>query len=225
MPEQPLHIAIIPDGNRRWAHTRGLQPWKGHEKAVANFKTITEHCYDDPRIGALTVWCFSTENWKRDPEEIAKLMDMLEKYLRKERKGFVEKDVRFRHAGRTDRIPSSLATLIGEVAEETKGCKRFTLQLALDYGGKDELLRALRKAKDPSSMTEESLRSLFDQPDMPDIDLVIRTSGEKRVSNFFLWQTAYAEWIFLDKHFPDFSTDDVREGVEEYERRTRRFGG
>jgi undecaprenyl diphosphate synthase len=225
MPESPhLHIAIIPDGNRRWARAKGLLAWNGHQKAIENFKDLTERCYDDPRIGTLTVWCFSTENWKRDPQEIQKLMEMLEEYLRRERKGFAEKQTRFLHSGRTDRLPPSLVALMREVMEETKDFNRFTLHLAVDYGGKDEIIRALRKAKNPSSLSEESFRSLFDQPSLPDIDLVIRTSGEMRTSNFFLWQTAYAEWEFVDKLFPDFTAKDLMNAVDTFEKRTRRFG-
>ncbi|MFA6522779.1 MAG: polyprenyl diphosphate synthase [Candidatus Peribacteraceae bacterium] len=226
MPDSPppLHIAIIPDGNRRWARAKGLLAWNGHQKAIENFKDLTECCYDDPRIGTLTVWCFSTENWKRDPQEIGKLMNMLEEYLQKERKGFAEKQTRFLHSGRTDRLPPSLVTLMRDVMEETKNFNRFTLHLAVDYGGKDEIIRALRKAKNPSSLSEESFRSLFDQPSLPDIDLVIRTSGEMRTSNFFLWQTAYAEWEFVDKFFPDFTAKDLMNAVDAFEKRTRRFG-
>src|SRR3989344_5330570 len=184
MKHAPLHLAIIPDGNRRWAKTKGLLPWNGHEKAVENFRTLTEWCRQDSRVGMLTVWCFSTENWKRDPEEIAKLMAMLEDYLQKERKGFMERKTRFLHSGRRDRIPTSLAKLMEEVMEETKDQTAFTLHLAVDYGGKDELLRGIRKLENPQAATEESLRSLLDQPSVPDLDLIIRTSGEQRTSNF-----------------------------------------
>ena len=200
--QNTLHLAIIPDGNRRWAKAQGKHPWKGHEQAIENFRTITEWCRKDPRVSALTVWCFSTENWKRDPEEIAQLMTMLEKYLAKERKGFMEQKTRFLHSGRCDRIPESLAKLIANVEEETKDQKEFTLHLAVDYGGKDEILRAMNKcihkqtskqANDQTAeVTEESLRQSLDHPELPDMDLIIRTSGEKRTSNFFLWQTAYA---------------------------------
>ncbi len=225
-----LHLAIIPDGNRRWARTQMLHPWKGHERAIENFRSITEWCRNDPRVGTLTVWCFSTENWKRDPEEISKLMTMLEDYLRKERKGFLEKKTRFVHSGRRDRIPPSLATLIAEVEEETKDQKEFTLHLAVDYGGKDEILRAIEKMKEgarPSSgaVPEEYLRRYLDHPELPDIDLILRSSGEQRTSNFFLWQTTYAEWVFSEKLFPEINAKDIEGAVAELESRKRRFGG
>ena len=220
-----IHLAIIPDGNRRWAKKRLLQPWKGHETAIENFRGITEWCRNDPRVGILTVWCFSTENWKRDKQEVDMLMKIYEDYLRKERKGFLEKKTRFLHSGRLDRIPSSLAALIKEVEEETKGQTEFTLNLAVDYGGKDELLRAMKKIEDPKTITEEWFRQLLDHPDLPDIDLILRTSGEQRTSNFFLWESTYAEWVFLDKLFPDLTEKHVETAVRDFAERTRRFGG
>ena len=219
-----IHLAIIPDGNRRWAKKRMLQPWKGHETAIENFRGITEWCRNDPRVGILTVWCFSTENWKRDKQEIDMLMNIYEDYLRKERTTFTKNKTRFLHSGRLDRIPPSLAALIKEVENETKDQTAFTLNLAVDYGGKDELLRAIKKIDDPKTLTEESFRQLLDHPDLPDIDLVLRTSGEQRTSNFFLWESTYAEWVFLDKYFPDLTEKDVEAAVSDFGERTRRFG-
>ena len=225
MPESnSLHIAIIPDGNRRWARGQSLNPWKGHEKAINNFREITPWCHDNPCIGILTVWCFSTENWKRDPDEISKLMALLENYLQKERRGFLEKKTRFLHSGRKDRIPSSLAKLIEDIEKETADQTEFTLHLAVDYGGKDEILRAFEKMKGKNHSSEEEFRQYLDHPELPDIDLIIRTSNEKRTSNFFLWQSTYAEWIFSPKLFPDFTVDDLKEAVNEFEKRRRRFG-
>lgn len=221
----PIHLAIIPDGNRRWAKKRLLQPWKGHETAIENFRAITDWCRKDPRVGILTVWCFSTENWKRDREEIDMLMRIYEDYLKKECSTFVTNKTRFLHSGRLDRIPPSLAALIKDVEEETKDQTAFTLNLAVDYGGKDELIRAIRKIDDPKNVTEKSFRMLLDHPDLPDIDLVLRTSGEQRTSNFFLWESTYAEWVFLDKLFPDLTAEDVEKAVTEFGERTRRFGG
>ena len=222
-----LHLAIIPDGNRRWAKARSLNPWKGHETAIENFRSITDWCRKNPRIGALTVWCFSTENWKRDPKEVRELMRFYEEYLNRERKGFLEKKTRFMHSGRLDRIPSSLAALIHDVQEETKTQKEFILNLAVDYGGKDEIIRALNKfikANEANEANEAILARFLDHPDLPDIDLVIRTSGEMRTSNFFLWESTYAEWIFLEKYFPDLSTDDLEQALGEFDARKRRFG-
>lgn len=218
-----LHLAIIPDGNRRWAKAQMLHPWKGHEHAIENFRSITEWCRDNPRVGVLTVWCFSTENWKRDPEEVNKLMTMLEDYLRKERTGFIDKKTRFVHSGRKDRIPASLASLIQEVEDETQDQTEFTLHLAVDYGGKDEIVRAINNMHG-EKIDETSFRSELDHPELPDLDIIIRTSGEHRTSNFFLWQSAYAEWIFNEKLFPDLNTKDLEAAVNEFDRRKRRFG-
>lgn len=227
MTDSPLHIAIIPDGNRRWAKKRTLKPWDGHKVAVENFRTLSEWCRTDPRVSVLTVWCFSTENWKRDEKEVAILMKMLEDYLAKEREEFAKENTKFVHSGRRDRIPSSLAKLIEVTEEETKNNTGFTLHLAVDYGGKDEILRAIEKSRTraPSGrVNEQSLRDCLDHPELPDIDLIIRTSGEKRTSNFFLWQAAYAEWDFIDKFFPDFTTEDLGASVDTFSSRTRRFG-
>ena len=237
MPEvsHPLHLAIIPDGNRRWAKEHKLEAvWKGHEIAIENFRTLTEWCRKNPRISVLTVWCFSTENWKRDEKEVTMLMTMLEDYLRKEGESLLKENTRFLHSGRRDRLPKSLVKLIEETEEKTKDCTAFTLHLAVDYGGKDEILRAMNKlltthyslpTQPNTPITEESLRASLDQPSLPDIDIILRSSGEYRTSNFFLFQAAYSEWIFSQKYFPDITMNDLENAVKEYERRKRRFGG
>jgi len=219
-----LHLAIIPDGNRRWAKALSLLPWQGHERAVDNFRPITEWCRKDPRIGTLTIWGFSTENWKRSQEEIGKLMELFESYLTRERASFIENGTRFVHSGRRDRIPASLKKLIEEVEEETKDQKEFTMHLAVDYGGRDEIVRAMRKMEG-REITEESVRAHVDHPEVPDIDVIVRTSGEQRTSNFFFWQGSYAEWFFLPKHFPALETADLATVLSDFEKRGRRFGG
>ncbi len=230
--KQSLHLAIIPDGNRRWAKEHKLEAvWKGHEKAVENFRTLTDWCRKDPRVGILTVWCFSTENWKRDAKEISMLMTMLEDYLAEEGREFKKNHTRFVHSGRRDRIPSSLRKLIENTEKETTNETEFTLHLAVDYGGKDEVVRAMQKLHatteqpSPAAEWEEKIRENLDHPELPDIDLVLRSSGEQRTSNFFLWQSAYAEWVFSPKYFPDIGNDDLDAAVKEYDRRKRRFGG
>ncbi len=220
---QKIHLAIIPDGNRRWAKERNLLPWKGHEKAIDVLQMIEEWCKKNARIGTLTLWLFSTENWKRDAKEIDMLMIMLEKTLKNQKESFMKEGVRFVHSGRKDRIPSSLRNAIEELEQETAKNNHFTLHLALDYGGKDELLRAMNKIRS-NEITEATLMSGFDHPELPPIDLIIRTSGEKRTSNFFLWQSAYSEWIFLDSFFPDVTEQDLENALAEFDRRKRRFG-
>ena len=219
MSTDDLHIAIIPDGNRRWAKKRALNPWKGHEVAMENFEKTLDWCYNDPRVHTLTIWGFSTENWKRDEKEIEMLMDLFIDYLKNERQKFTEKGIRVVHSGRRDRLPKELISLIEDIEEETKDNAACTFHLAIDYGGKDEILRAVEK------MDGESIEEHLDQPSLPEIDLIIRTSGEHRTSNFFLWQSAYAEWIFEDKQFPDFTPEDLERCVEEFENRKRRYGG
>lgn len=228
MAADRLHLALIPDGNRRWAKTKGLLPWNGHERAIENFRAILEWCRKHPRIGILTIWCFSTENWKRSPEEVSALMRLYEEYLKKERAKFQEERTRFLHSGRRDRLPKSLARLLGELEEETKDYTDFTLHLAIDYGGKDEILRAVNKfihAKEATEAHEATFLQYFDHPELPDIDIILRTSGEQRTSNFFLWQTVYSEWIFTEKLFPELTVDDLAAALAEFDRRKRRFGG
>lgn len=225
LPMNKLHLAIIPDGNRRWAKTKGLFAWNGHERAVDNFHGILDWCREDGRIGTLTIWGFSTENWKRSEEEVAKLMELFEKFLRKEREGFLKQKIRFAHSGRRDRIPPSLREVIEETEQLTAAHEAFTLHLAIDYGGRDEVTRAVRKMEDASDASEEGIRAYLDHPEIPDIDLIIRTSGEQRTSNFFLWQSGYSEWFFVPKHFPELSSEDIDACLGEFTKRNRRFGG
>lgn len=219
-----LHIAIIPDGNRRWAKKRAMQPWKGHESAFDSMKNIAEWCRDDPRVSVLTLWVFSTENWNRDEREVSELMKLLRSSLENQRASFIKYKMRCIHSGRKDRLEPSLAKLIHDVEEETKNFDVFTLNIALDYGGRDEVVRAVQKIGDVKNLTEQQIHENLDHPELPDIDMIIRTSGEKRTSNFALWQSAYAEWIFTEKYFPDMTTEDMREALAEYENRKRRFG-
>jgi undecaprenyl diphosphate synthase len=226
MADTPLHLAIIPDGNRRWAKTQGWLPWKGHESAMENVWTLIEWCRNDSRIGVLSIWGFSTENWKRSDEEVDKLMEIFENFLISQREEFLRLHIRLVHSGRRDRLPQSLLTLIDALAEETKGEKDFTFQLCLDFGGKDETVQAVQRVLAARlSITEESVRSHLDHPELPDIDLILRTSGEQRTSGFSLWQGAYAEWMFLQKHFPELTPEDLNMAVTAFAKRTRRFGG
>ena len=175
-------------------------------------------------MSTLTFWCISTENWKRSSEEVSHLLKLLEKYLKNEAEEMQRSGIRLVHSGRRDRLPKSLMALIDRVAADTAGNDRFTLHLAVDYGGKDEIVRAIKKSRNQEIKTEEDLRDYLDHPELPDIDLVIRTGGDQRTSNFFLWQTTYAEWMFPEKLFPDFTPDDLRAAIDAFARRQRRFG-
>lgn len=250
MSTTSLHLAIIPDGNRRWAKEHELEAiWKGHEVAIENFRTLTDWCRNDPRVSVLTVWCFSTENWKRDPKEVKMLMTMLEAYLKKEGDDLKKNKTRFVHSGRRDRIPASLKKVIEDTEANTKDETGFTLHLAVDYGGKDEVLRAMQKYMNdpaagacllagrstaakhdperafPPAVADDNIRKHLDHPELPDIDVILRSSNEHRTSNFFLWQTVYSEWVFSPKYFPDIGITDLDEALKEYDRRKRRFGG
>ncbi len=223
-PKSGLHIAIIPDGNRRWAKAHKLRPWEGHRRATENLRKILEWCRKDPRISVLTVWGFSTENWRRDPEMVQKLMQMFEEYLLKERDYLQKNRIRLLHSGRSDRFSPSLRKLLAKMNEESKNHRDFCVHLALDYGGKDEILRAVKKIKDPSAVTDESLRLGLDNPALPDIDCIIRTAGEMRTSNFFLWQSTYAEWVFVKEYFPDCDVARFQKAFDEFLGRKRHFG-
>lgn len=222
--DKTFHLAIICDGNRRWAKARGMMPWDGHRVAIENFRAIADWCRDNPRIGTLTLWGFSTENWKRDQKEVDVLMDLFERFMRKEIDHMVERKTRFLHAGRKDRIPASLAELFREGEERTKDFAEFTVQLAIDHGGRDELVRAVRRIPAGVEVTEEAIAAHVDNPDVPEVDFVIRTSGEQRTSGFQLWKAAYAEWYFPTYHFPDLTPEKVQEALDEYDGRQRRFG-
>jgi undecaprenyl diphosphate synthase len=219
-----IHLAIIPDGNRRWAKSHSLLPWKGHEKSADNFSEITEWAAKRGDISVLTIWCLSTENWKRDPHEIDELLKLLHNHLLSERKKLNEQHIHLIRSGREDRIPKSLLNLIDEIGEETKEKPCMKLHLALDYGGKDEIVRAIHRLENHAQADEDTIAQMLDHPELPPIDLIIRTSGEQRTSNFFLWQSAYAEWKFLPKHFPEVTTQDLDEALYDFEGRKRRFG-
>ncbi|MFW6283223.1 MAG: polyprenyl diphosphate synthase [Minisyncoccales bacterium] len=224
----PIHIGIIPDGNRRWARSRGLSSLKGHEKA-AEKERIKKLFSVSKNLGVkyLSLWGFSTENWKRSEKEkdnlfriFFNLLDELEDFLHKE-------EIRFRHFGRKDRISKKLANKIKKIEEETKKYDLFNFNICLDYGGRDEIIRAvdnvLKSGK--RKMTEEEFQNFLDTKDIPDLDMIIRTSGEKRLSGFMPFQGVYAELFFINKHFPDFSYKDLKKLISDFGKRKRRFGG
>jgi undecaprenyl diphosphate synthase len=227
---EKLHLAIIPDGNRRWAREKGfLEAWKGHERAVDNFRMLADWCQHSGRVHTLTIWCFSTENWKRASIEVEMLMKMFESFLQKEQQGFLDRGIRFVHSGRRDRLPKSLVRKIEETEAMTNSCTTFTLHLAVDYGGKDEVVRAVQRMTEngvlSSSFSEDVIAQHLDHPELLPIDIILRSSGEQRTSNFCLWQAAYSEWVFNPKHFPEITVDDLSETVDEFYKRKRRFGG
>lgn len=223
--KEQLHIGIIPDGNRRWAKQHSLAVWHGHQKGIDTARRLFDWARSHPRVSVLTVWAFSTENWRRPQKEVDKLMLIYEEFLRSELPKLKNNNTRFVHSGRLDRIPLTLSEAITAAIQQTSGNDGLIINFAVDYGGQDEIIRAAQKTlKENKNIDSTSIRSNFDNPNLPDIDLVIRSSGEQRTSGFFLWQAAYAEMLFLPQLFPDVTAGDLDNAVTEYDRRQRRFG-
>jgi undecaprenyl diphosphate synthase len=223
----PRHVAIIMDGNGRWALRKGLPRIAGHKRGVETVRRVTEECR---RIGidVLTLYAFSDENWGRPKEEVGFLMDLLGTFLKLEIATMKANDIRFRTIGRIERLPSSARKWIEKAVSETAGNTGMVLNLALSYGGRGEILEAVRRLSaegtPPERITDEVFSSHLDTGGLPDPDLIIRTSGEKRISNFLLWQAAYAELYFTDTLWPDFLEKDLHAALIEYQGRQRRFG-
>lgn len=223
---RPEHIAIILDGNGRYAAKKGLPRSAGHKEGADNVERIGDALIA-LEIPYLTVYAFSTENWKRSAEEVSYLMGLMKRYLTKNKKDALRKGIRIRVIGDRSGLSEDLQKLIGEIEEDTAGMTKLNLTFAINYGARDEMVRAIRKIikASPDQITEEVVGSFLDTADLPDPDLLIRTSGEERLSNFLLWQIAYAELFFTDKLWPEFSEEDLAAAIESYGRRNRRFGG
>ncbi len=223
----PEHIAIIMDGNRRWAKAHGKTAFQGHRQGYKTLKEIAQYCLDRG-VKYLTVYAFSTENWKRSKTEVRFLVHLLEDVLRREVRELHEKNICIRFLGQIDRFSKNVRRLIDEAAELTKNNTRGVLNVALNYGGRTEIIDAVRRVMGlklaPAAVTEELLgRNMYTNGE-PDPDLVIRTSGEQRTSNFLPWQTVYSELYFTDKLWPDFTKRDVDKAIAAYGERKRRFG-
>jgi undecaprenyl diphosphate synthase len=214
------YVAIITDGNGRWAQARGLPVLAGHE---AGADVVKARLKDAVALGVeeLTVYSFSTENWTRSPDEVRGLMAMFADRIDRETPELDDEGVRMRFIGRRDRLDAGLLERMEWAEEKTAANDRITLFVAFDYGGRDEIVRA---ARDFDGETEEEFRRHLYAPDMHDPDLLIRTSGEQRVSNYLLWQVAYSEFVFRDELWPDFSREAFEESLEEFAARARRFG-
>lgn len=226
----PDHVAIILDGNRRWARARGLKPWQGHK---AGYEAVKKLALASREFGVhtFTIWAFSTENWDRPQEEINELFSLMKRGLTEFEKECHKYHTKLVHLGRKDRFPKDLSDEIARVEAETAKYKDHILNLALDYGGRDEILRAIRKIiedKVPADKIDEKLFGSYldthDQP-YPYPDLFIRTSGEQRTSGLLPWQMTYAEYYFAEEHLPDFSPERLKEAILDFSRRRRRFGG
>src|SRR6185369_1123498 len=227
----PVHVAIIMDGNGRWAKLRGLPRTAGHRRGVEAVRE-TVKAAKDLGIGYLTLYGFSSENWNRPPPEVDDLMGLLRFYLRSEIAELHRQGVRLRSIGDRARLAPDIVRLIEEAEERTRGNLKLNLTIALSYGGRNEILRAMRMiAADVAAgrlaaaeVDETALEERLFTHGLPDPDLVIRTSGEQRISNFLLWQSAYSELVFDDCLWPDFGRENLRRAVEEFQRRERRYG-
>ena len=221
----PSHIAIIMDGNGRWAKERGLKRTAGHEEGAKVVRNITIHC---AKLGVryLTLYAFSTENWSRPKLEVEYLMKLLEKYLKNELETFLQNNIRFKAIGDLSKFSKSLQNTIKEIEEKTSNNSGLTQVLALNYGSKDEILRAIRKLNERNlEVNEKNFESCLDTAGFSEVDLLIRTSGEIRLSNYLLWQNAYAEMFFTSTLWPDFSTNELDDIILDFNKRQRRFGG
>jgi undecaprenyl diphosphate synthase len=228
LPEVAGSVAVIMDGNGRWARRRGLPVAAGHRAGTKALRRTVEAAID-LGVHDLTVYAFSTENWSRSQEEVDALMEIFGETIERELPDLAEQGVRVRFIGRRDRAPSALRARMEAMEDRTELNSRLNLWIAFDYGGRAELVEATRRlvesGVDPREIDENLIQANLHAPELPDPDLLIRTSGELRISNFMLWQVAYAELVFVDKLWPDFGERDLRAALAEYAQRRRRFGG
>lgn len=228
----PTHIAIIMDGNGRWAAQRGLPRFEGHRKGIEAIRR-TVRTATDLGIRYLTVYSFSAENWRRPEEEVSFLMGLLKRFVRHDLAELHSSNVRVRIIGEREGLASDIRLLLDEAEQLTRGNTGLNLVIAFNYGGRQEILGAVRALArkvregtlDPEAIDMDLIGTCLDTRDIPDPDLVIRTSGEQRVSNFLTWQTAYSEFVFLPVFWPDFDEASLKAALDEYRRRDRRFGG
>ncbi|HEX5173055.1 MAG TPA: polyprenyl diphosphate synthase [Gaiellaceae bacterium] len=228
LPEAAHAVAIIMDGSGRWASEHGVSVADGHRAGSRALRPVVETAID-LGVESLAVYAFSTENWSRPLEEVEALMEIFGETIERELEDLAAQGVRCRFVGRRDRAPDWLRARMEQLETATADKARLQLWIAFDYGGRAELVDAARRlvesGLEPDSVDEAALAGSLYEPEMPDPDLVIRTSGERRISNFLLWQSAYAEYVFTDTLWPDFGPEDLRTAIEEYTSRRRRFGG
>ena len=228
----PVNVGIIMDGNGRWAKKRGLPRQAGHVAGAQVFRKIAKYC-DQRGVRYLTVYAFSTENWKRPEDEVHAIMDLLRQYLKESLADFQKENIRTRFIGDRSVLETDIQELMAEAEEATAHKTGMTLNIAINYGGQQELAaaaRALAQQVEAGTLTaaeidEERLQAALYTADQPPVDLILRPSGEYRLSNFMIWQTAYAEFVFMDVLWPDFTEADLEKAFAEYGRRNRRFGG
>ena len=221
----PSHLAIIMAGNGRWAKERGLNRTAGHEEGAKTVRKITSYC-SSLGIKYLTLYAFSTENWERPKLEVEFLMKLLEKHLKKELDVYLKNNIRFEVIGDLSKFSKKLQEIIKDTQLATSKCTGLTQVLALNYGSKNEIIRAVKKLNEQKlEVTEQNLESCLDTAGMGDVDVLIRTSGEVRLSNYLLWQNAYAEMFFTQTYWPDFDENELDDILSDFSKRERRFGG
>ncbi len=223
----PLHVAVTMDGNGRWATKQNLPRTKGHQEGLSVAKKIVKAA-SDAGVKYLTLYTFSTENWKRAQEEVGFLMNLIHVHLIGELQFYKDNGIRIRHAGDISALPQNIQNDLNDAMDKTKDFTGLTLNLAINYGGRDEILRGVKKIIDKGyksgDITEEVIRQNLDFPDCPDVDLLIRTGGEYRLSNFLLWHVAYSEQVYTDTLWPDYTEEEFLKNLGEFSTRNRRFG-
>lgn len=221
----PVHIGIIMDGNGRWAKQRGMSRTQGHKQGLETAKEIVKKAAE-LGIPYVTLYAFSTENWKRTADEVGFLMSLIKTHLRAELTFYIENCIRVRHIGNLETLPPEIVSEILWVVNKTAQFDKTTVVLAINYGGQNEIIRAIKKmdAHDIKIIDEKNFNDYLDIPDLPPMDLLIRTAGEQRISNFLLWQSAYAELYFSDLLWPDWKDNNLVEAIYNYQARDRRFG-
>ena len=225
----PRHVGIILDGNRRWARSRGLSPLEGHSYGVEQVRPVVEQAFESG-VEFVSLFVFSTENWNRTPKEVKHLMSLFTQYFKKESKRLIKSGVRIKFAGRRDQqLSADMHKTIVGIEDESKDNTKGTVVFCFNYGGHAEIIDGVKKLLTDKISPEQLDIATFEQtlyhPDVPPVDLVIRTSGEQRISGFQLWRLAYAEFIFIDKYWPDFGPEDLQVALDKFAQRERRFGG
>ncbi len=224
----PHHLGFIIDGNRRWAKQHGVPNYEGH---LAGYNALKDVLYEafDQGVTYASVYAFSTENWKRAEEEVGYLMKLTLRMVKSDLHEFIDRGIRFRHLGSKEGLPDKVAKALEEAEEKTKDLTSGTVCACFNYGGQREIAAAARKCVEDGlsaeEITEDAIAERLYAPDVPPVDMMVRTSGERRISNFMLWRIAYSELMFIDKFWPSMTKDDVTTIIEEYTKRNRRFGG
>lgn len=228
MNDVPQHVGLIIDGNRRWAKKHGLPPWEGHLAGVTALEDVLRQLVNRG-VKYISFYTWSTENWKRAEDEVTAFMGLIRRLFKNELKRLLKEDCRFVALGEREGMPPDILQMIQEAEEESKNNSRATLVMCFNYGGQQEIATAARRIVEAGVPAEQITNELFaryiDHPEVPPCDLIVRTSGEERLSNFMLWRSAYSEFIFVDKFWPDIRPADVTAILEEYNRRNRRHGG